>query len=305
MAVMSFLVVSVLSSVLLCESYDVKLSQVYFDGGFLFFPVKRETLQQRLDEINTHFDNDVRLYLPSPPVLQDIISSDEHVVTVGFGNMTAIAFEDALTNEEKENVSTVLAVIGSMIPYLTSEEGGSAVVTFQETLFTAGENYIKVNLVLPPGVVADKLVRIEDDNKNEIIFEKDDLLFHATGKQQGSCEQLCQHVIDDVEELENERQISTSGPDFSVCDRFPDLDVDFCNVYRNPFYNQLLKEAGTNVCIHWKPTNDVKNCKSNFQVEEISQQMRDLLLLDNTTNVIEADIQKGTYDIRLVFPCIQ
>lgn len=57
MALMSFLVVSVLSSVLLCESYDVKLSQVYFDGGFLFFPVKREKLQQLLDEVNTQFDN--------------------------------------------------------------------------------------------------------------------------------------------------------------------------------------------------------------------------------------------------------
>ncbi|KAJ8048198.1 hypothetical protein HOLleu_00409 [Holothuria leucospilota] len=305
MAVLSFLVVSVLSSVLLCESYDVKLSQVYFDGGFLFFPVKRENLQQRLDEINAQFGNDVRLYLPSPPVLQDIISCDEHVITIGFGNMTAVAFNDAMTNEEMETVSTVLEVFGTMIPYLTSEEGRSTRVTFQDTLFTSGENYIKVNLVLPTGIVADEIVRVEDGNKNDIRFEKDDLIFHATGKQQGSCKQLCQHVIDDIEELENERQISTSGPDFSVCDRFPDLDVDFCNVYRNPLYNQLLKEAGNNVCIYWKPTSDVQNCKSKFHVEAMSQQMTDLLLLDDEKNVLEADIQKGTYDIRLVFPCIQ
>lgn len=53
----------VLSLLFFCEAmpnYDVKLSDVFFEGGFVFFPVKRTKLQDRLDEINSYFENEVK-----------------------------------------------------------------------------------------------------------------------------------------------------------------------------------------------------------------------------------------------------
>lgn len=44
-------------------SYDVKVSDVFFDGGFLFFSVKRAKLQQRLDEINSQFGDNSKCIL--------------------------------------------------------------------------------------------------------------------------------------------------------------------------------------------------------------------------------------------------
>lgn len=37
--------------------FDVKLSNVYFDGGLVFFPVKRAKVRQLLTKINNEFGN--------------------------------------------------------------------------------------------------------------------------------------------------------------------------------------------------------------------------------------------------------
>lgn len=58
---MKILPAFLLSLLLFCDAfpnYDVKLSQVFFNGGFVLFPVKRAKVQERLNELNCQFDND-------------------------------------------------------------------------------------------------------------------------------------------------------------------------------------------------------------------------------------------------------
>ncbi|KAJ8048199.1 hypothetical protein HOLleu_00410 [Holothuria leucospilota] len=304
MTALALVVISVLMSVILCKRYDVKLSQVYFDGGFMVFPVKRVKLQQRLDEVNTQFDNDVKLALPSKPILQDLITEDEHVVMFSYGHLDALAFKDALPPDEKNTVSTEVDILGIDIPYLTSERGRLN-ITFEKDLFTPDVgDYIQASVILPTPKIADRFDKAENGNTSDIQFEKGELQLHLTGIYNKTITND-DHSIEDVEEYESELQISQSGPDFSICEQFKDIQVDLCDIYRNPLYNAALKRAGTNVCIYWEPTADVKNQRRKFSVESISTKMKALLLLEEEQNVVEGSVQRGTFDIRLVFPCIK
>ncbi|KAJ8048192.1 hypothetical protein HOLleu_00403 [Holothuria leucospilota] len=285
--------------------FDVKLSNEYFDGGFVFFPVKRAKVRQLLTKINPQFGNkEVKLALPSKHALQDLIPGDEHVAMLSYGYVDALAFKDALTCDEKNTVSTTLEFLGIDVPYLTSDGGDRISITLQKDLFTPDVgNYIQANVILPTPKIADRFDKTERGNTVNILFEKGDLQLNLTGIYSETIAND-DHAIEDMEEYENEYQISQRGPDFSICEQFPDIQVDLCDIHWNPLYNAALKRAGTNVCIKWEPTADVTSQMSTFYIESISKEMKALLLLDEDQNVVEGSVQRGTFDIRLVFPCI-
>ena len=113
-------------------------------------------------------------------------------------------------------------------------------------------------------------------------------------------------VFDDVVGYELALQISPSCPRFEICDSFPYLDVNLCNVYRNSIYSEILNESGSNVCQYWKAKKDVRSCKASLHIDSISDEMRALFLLeDETQDAFEAEKQSGNYDLRLVFLCIE
>ncbi|KAJ8048189.1 hypothetical protein HOLleu_00395 [Holothuria leucospilota] len=296
--------------ILLCygmANFDVKLSKAIFDGGFLIFPVKRAKVQQLLDEINSQFDDeDVNLFLPSEPVLQDVIGCDEHVINVGFGTIEAVSFNGVLSNEQKARQSTFIGGLATNIPYLTSKNGDMEKITLQVNVFTSeGGHQIEPNVILPPPIVAGKYVKVIKGNTTDIRFKTGDLQLHVIGERAKSCQSYGKHGVADAQEYENEYQISRYGPDFSICDQYPDLQVDLCNVYRDPKNSSVLKEAGNNVCIYWVPTDDIQSCEATFHVVSMSDAMKELLLLDEDEEVLEAAFQTGTFDSRIVFPCIE
>ncbi|KAJ8048190.1 hypothetical protein HOLleu_00397 [Holothuria leucospilota] len=249
---------------------------------------------------------DIKLYLPSEPVLQHVIAADEHVITVAFGGMMDVALKEAMKNEYSLSMSTVIEAMSIAIPFLATEECGKPRVSLQKDFFTTkGGKYANGNVIVSNPTVADKLNRSVHGNNIEIKFEKDDLQLHMVGERNQIVTSMDQQNINDVNEYEGELQMSLTGPDFSICEDFPNLDVDLCEVYRNPLYNGLITESGSNVCQYWKPTSDVQTYTSTFHAVTMSDKMRNLLFLDEVKDVVESEVQIGTFEIRLVFPCIE
>ncbi|KAJ8048075.1 hypothetical protein HOLleu_00246 [Holothuria leucospilota] len=224
---------------------------------------------------------------------------------IGFGADESVAFENALSGEEAETESPILEGLGISIPYLTTKNEEQKRVTVQMKLFTGEEgHHIDANIGLSAPIVADVFSKTINGTNVDIQLEKGDLELHLVGGPPEPCASNGQHEIAEVQEYERELQISLSGPDFSICDRLPDLQVDLCDVYRDPQYNQVLKQAKNNVCQYWEPTDDVQNTKITYRVESMSQPMRKYLLLDEN-QVLEGELQSGTFDIKMVFPCFE
>lgn len=217
-----------------------------------------------------------------------------------------VALNEAVKNEYSQSMSTVIEATGIAIQYLATEECGKPRVSLQKDFFTAkGGKYANGNVILSNLIVADKLVRSFHGNNIEITFEKHDLQLHLVGERNPVATSVDQHSIKDVNEYEGELQMSLTGPDFSICEEFPNLDVDLCDVHRNPLYNELITESGSNVCQYWKPTSDVQIFTSTFHDITMSDNMRKLLFLDEVKDGVESEVQIGTFEIRLVFPCIE
>lgn len=217
-----------------------------------------------------------------------------------------VALNEAVKNKYSQSMSTVIEAMGIAIPYLATEECGKPRVSLQKDFFTAkGGKYANGNVILSNLIVADKLVRSFHGNNIEITFEKDDLQLHLVGERNPVATSVDQQSIKDVNEYEGELQMSLTGPDFSICEEFPNLDVDLCDVHRNPLYNGIITESGSNVCQYWKPTSDVQIFTSTFHDITMSDNMRKLLFLDEVKDGVESEVQIGTFEIRLVFPCIE
>lgn len=279
-------------------SYDVKVSDVFFDGGFLFFSVKRAKLQQRLDEINSQFgDNNFVLLMPSEPVLQDVIASDEHVIMVTFGTMEVVTPENGMTN------STTVEGLSIQIPYLTVDNDDSLDITFQvDTFISEVGPQIQADLIPLSATVADLFVLEETGNTTKIQIRNGDLQLSLFGEYMESRPLNEEDGNTHLKEYNKHVQTSLSGPTFSICDQSP--DVTLCDIYKHPQYNPVLEEEGTNVCQYWEPIrDDIQRWDSTFQVVSISQAMRELLLLDEDQDVLQAELQSGTFSVKLVFPC--
>lgn len=269
---------------------------------FAYFKRIKETC-----EICLFYFADFKLFLPLKPVLQPRIGTDEHVVMVIFVKVEASSFNEALSEAQKNSLSTTVEGIGINIPYLTTSEGSKPEVTFQMKLFNKEiGQHIHQNAVLPPPIIADCLIRETNVTSIRVEFEKDDLTFTLIGERHKSCVSPSQETFQDFNTYAHELQVSQNSPNFSICDQLPNLDVDFCRIYRDPLYNKVLREAGSNVCQYWEPADDMKTCKASFHFASISKEMRELLILeDGSKNAIESELQVGTFKIRLVFPCAE
>ncbi|KAJ8046631.1 hypothetical protein HOLleu_05375 [Holothuria leucospilota] len=249
----------------------------------------------------------MKLFLPRDPVLQHVIGCDEHVIFIVFGNVAAVSFEEVLTGEQRDSFASVFYGMAIVIPYLSSSKEGQAQVSLQMAVYNNDSRHIiHSDVVLPLPVNADRLIHITNESNIQLIYEKDDLRLHLTGERAGTCLSTGDRGEEDVNEYEHELQLSQTGPDFSVCDLLPDLDIDFCRIYRDPRYRQPLSKAGYNVCQYWKQTKNVKNCKASFHVAYMSDEMRELLALDSVTqNPVESELRKGTFEVNVVFPCVE
>lgn len=253
------------------------------------------------------FLTEMELFLPRDPVLQHVIGCDEHIIFIVFGDVAAVSCEEVLTSEQSDSFASAFFGMAITIPYLSSSKEGQAEVTLQMAVYSNDSRHIVYsNVVFPPPVTADRLIRITNGSNIQLIFEKDDLRLHLTGDRAETCLSTGDHGEEDVNEYEHELQLSPTGPDFSACDLLPDLDTDFCRIYRDPRYRQPLSKAGHNVCQYWKQTKDVQSCKASFHITDMSDEMRELLALDSVTrNPVESELQKGTYEVNVVFPCVE
>ncbi|KAJ8046637.1 hypothetical protein HOLleu_05384 [Holothuria leucospilota] len=249
----------------------------------------------------------MKLFLPRDPVLQHVIGCDEHVILIVFGDVASVSFEEVLAGEQRDSFASFFYGMAIVIPYLSSSKEGQAQVSLQMAIYNNDSRHIiQSDVVFPPPVTADRLIHITNGSNIQLIFEKDNLRLHLTGERVGTCLSTGDHGEEDVNEYERELQLSQTGPDFSVCDLLPDLDIDFCRIYRDPRYRQPLSKAGYNVCQYLKQTKNVKSSKASFHIADISDEMRELLVLDSVTqNPVESELQKGTYEVNLVFPCVE
>ncbi|KAJ8034659.1 hypothetical protein HOLleu_21588 [Holothuria leucospilota] len=287
---------------------QIHVSNNYFDGFQIYLPVRRSMLQTRLDEINNQTaDNAVKFFLPPEgTVIPDLLTRDQHVVLIIYGNKIALSFEESLTCAQKEFFETRPDSLSFHIPFLTSDPEGLPQLTLALSMYLSpNTNVIDPNFGLAPQIPAEELKYTANQSYIGLSFSNGkDLKLKMSGKVSESCRRPPNEVTTDFSKNIDELQISQQPPDFSVCDRLGDIDVDFCNAWRR--YGEDITVYGSNVCQFWSHARNVTNCQLSINVTEMSSELRNILALPHCEQpeVIEAETFKGFYGIGLISPCV-
>lgn len=243
---------------------------------------------------------------PEGTVFPDRITRDQHVVSIGYGQVVATSFEKSLTCAQKESFDTRPNALSFHIPFLTPGLGGLPQLSLVLSRYISPKtNVIDPNFCMTPKIPADELNYTSNESYIVLSFSHGkDLKLKMSGEILGSCRRPPDKIVTDFEEYGDELQISQQLPKFSVCNRIGDTDVDFCNAWRK--YGEDITVYGSNVCQFWNHVRNITACQLSISVSDMSSKLRSILALSHgdEPEVLEAEIVKGFHGIGLITPCV-
>lgn len=250
---------------------------------------------------------DVKFFLPSKPILQDIIAEDQHVVLIGYGDVTFPKLSSGEVRSPSEGrVNRTYDSLELTIPFLTTGSRNNDIdskITLFLSRYTSSENlYFDPNVVLPERTKAEVLSQTENGTHVMLEFQHGDFKFKIRGEIAADCEEPEDHVESDVETYVEELSMSQTRPKYSICDPLQaDMDDDFCRVWNK--YKKEIIQSGANVCQRWSACSPI-DCAASFTIVEMSNEFKKYMALDDChLDAIEAATTSRRNQIGLKFPC--
>ncbi|KAJ8034665.1 hypothetical protein HOLleu_21597 [Holothuria leucospilota] len=249
----------------------------------------------------------VKFFLPAEgTVLPDLITRDQHVVLIVYGQVVATSFEESLTCAQEESFETRPNTLTFQIPHLSSVPGGLPQLGLVLSRYLSPKtNVIDPNFCITPKIPADELKYTSNHSCVGLFFSHgEDLKLKMSGEVSGSCRRPPDEVVTDFAKSTDELLISRRPPEFSVCDRLGDIDVDFCSAWRS--YGEDITVYGSNVCQCWNHARNITSCQLSISVIEMSSKLRDTLALPqgDEPEAIEAEMKRAFHGIGLISPCV-